>query len=146
MLRKFMKDSVSRRAHFFKFALNLGLDMARRFAGMSKQEVARRMGVDQAVVSRFPLVESNHTVLSVARYLEAIEADYELIIRVKGKELRIRPDASEAIEVRDWVPLEYVWKEETPQIRFRVKKSMDTEPPHGARKDLNHGYTFAGSA
>ncbi len=146
MLRKLLKDSVSRKAHFFKFALNLGLDRARRLAGVPIREVARRMGVDEAMISRFPRIEANHTILSVAKYLEAIGADYEFIIRVKGKEIRVRPEAKGGLVVRDAEPMEYVRSSRPPRIRFEMKKSTGALPPSGEHRGERYGHSVPYSA
>ena len=66
-----------------KKELWLQLVEARQAAGLTKAEVARRLGVSQAQVARIEKRGyESYTLNSLRRYLEALGADYSLEVRV----------------------------------------------------------------
>jgi transcriptional regulator with XRE-family HTH domain len=60
------------------------LRAARVAAGVTQAELAKRLGVNQTAVSRIETDPArNHTVQTLMRYLEALDAGYSLELRVR---------------------------------------------------------------
>jgi transcriptional regulator with XRE-family HTH domain len=76
---------------------------ARRRAGLTQVELAQRLGTTQPVVARLENADSNPTLATLERALEA--AGYELELRAVPKQ-RPGVDESQLLERLAWTPAE----------------------------------------
>ncbi len=91
------------------------LRLARERAGLTQKELARRLGVSQAQISKWENVNANHTVQSILKYLAGLggENAAELVLAVKapnGDYLPVTPAAERAVFLRENVNRQLVEK------------------------------------
>ena len=72
-----------------RLALALAMVRARKARGLSQAHVAERLGVSQSWVSKLENPDIAHTFESIVEYLQAVEADLDMVVRVGSEEFTV---------------------------------------------------------
>lgn len=73
------------RQQLFRIALTQAMRDLRKRVGLTQEELAQRLGVGQSWVDKLESANNDHTFESVLAYLNALEADFEVSIFLKGQ-------------------------------------------------------------
>jgi len=76
----------------FVFRVNMAIEEMIERAGIPKKELAGILGVSPARISHLSDLEQDHRISTIAKILEALGVDYELILKLNNLQLRISPD------------------------------------------------------
>ncbi|ARV63284.1 hypothetical protein BZZ01_28470 [Nostocales cyanobacterium HT-58-2] len=74
---------------FFRLALTQAMREIRKKAGLTQEQVAERLGVEQSWVSQLESVNHDHTFESVIAYLDALGAKLELSFVLGGEKISV---------------------------------------------------------
>lgn len=77
------------RQELFRIALTQAMRNVRKRVGLTQEELAQRLGVGQSWVSKLESANNDHTFESVLAYLDALGADFEASILLKGQKVAV---------------------------------------------------------
>ena len=78
---------LAERQELFWIGLTQALRDIRKQAGLTQEELATRLGVQESWVSELESANNDHTFESVLAYLSAMDADFELAILQNGEKV-----------------------------------------------------------
>jgi transcriptional regulator with XRE-family HTH domain len=79
------------RQELFRLTLTQVMRNLRKNLGLTQAELAEKMGVGQSWVSKLESANNDHDFESVLAYLDALGADFEVTILLKGKKVAVIP-------------------------------------------------------
>lgn len=77
------------RQELFRIVLTQAMRDVRKQVGLTQKELAQKLGVGQSWVSKLESANNDHTFESVIAYLNALEADLEASILLKGHKVKV---------------------------------------------------------
>ncbi|MBE9142260.1 helix-turn-helix domain-containing protein [Planktothrix mougeotii] len=79
------------RQELFRLTLTQVMGNLRKNLGLTQAELAEKMGVTQSWISKLESANNDHAFESVLAYLDALGADFEVTILLKGKKVAVIP-------------------------------------------------------
>jgi transcriptional regulator with XRE-family HTH domain len=119
-----------------KYKLAVALSNAREAAGLTQDQLAKKLGVPQSLISRWEHINHNHTLETLLKLCNATDARLVLGLEIKGELIPVTPAAvdcvtlprrtSSALKARAARSERSVRDELT--ALFAPRKTMDTKP------------------